>query len=333
MKNIDSYLSTLFSEYPPTPAFKHAKKRLRLRMKKRLKTLIKHGKTPSEAQNIVIAEHNSLEALADELNIAEEIISYRTGKSFYGIAQPMYSLVTQECAQKYSQALKESSAQRATGTIFFILGLAFFLLCISICGEHHTVSIPLATVGLILCIVIGRFLLHRVKKYMSPFSMVEEYGFMADPAVKQWVHEQEQEQKKHARSLKAAGVLLIATSPIGVIAPAILTDNHRVSTVGLILLLCMVAAGVWIIIFCSWATRAADTICVQSQDWGADQTRSTPLLHLLRKSYWGIVIIIFLLWGFSGNLWAEAWIVFPVAAILCCALDRNSHHDDKSNGL
>ncbi|MGI6590110.1 MAG: helix-turn-helix domain-containing protein [Eggerthellaceae bacterium] len=119
---------------------------------------------------------------------------------------------------------------------------------------------------------------------------------------------------RHAREL-AIGIVLciLAVVPmLGIISFSGDTGEAMTNTLGVGILLAIVAVGVFLIVRTCMINDGFDVLLEQG-DYTRDakQERSS-----FAGYYWAIVLAVYLLWSFLSNQWDTTWIIWPIAGIL-----------------
>ena len=66
------------------------------------------------------------------------------------------------------------------------------------------------------------------------------------------------------------------------------------------------------------------------------EKKRTPLREIVGSTYWGLVVVIFLIWTYLDNSWDISWIIFVIAGIsfplilyVCNAI--SDHNEKRTN--
>lgn len=80
-------------------------------------------------------------------------------------------------------------------------------------------------------------------------------------------------------------------------------------------LLCMVAAGVWLIVRAG-IVRGGYSALLQEGDYSLERKENNNRNEAISAIYWGVVTAGYLAWSFISQDWHRTWIVWPVAGVL-----------------
>ena len=113
--------------------------------------------------------------------------------------------------------------------------------------------------------------------------------------------------------LFVAGITLCILRLVPLMAGAALDEDGMAVIVGLVLLLVMVAVGVFLLVRTCIIAGSFQRL-LETGDYTREHKReeNSPLTTI----YWGLVLAIYLGWSFWTMAWDRTWIVWPVAAVL-----------------
>ena len=342
MKVIDSYLDTMFANYPHTLPFTQARHDLQRMMEEQVDELISEGLTETQALGKVIAEFGSLDEVAEDLGLSKEISAYRSRQKHEYALKPEMPL---ERVQAYSNTVHAQAPRRSTGIALFILAPAALMFCLAIGGfgprEVNMVnfdpshiasstfeSIMLAT-GLMLLLILvatGVFIYRSAETPLKKFVEVETGEYSLAPQTVTWIKQQTVDQKTQESRLRSAAIALFIISAAAVILPIILDAPEPFVLFGVGVLLVLVAAGVWLLNYKGSAIKTEEDLLLDEDDEDEDffefSASSSPLLKALGAFYWPILVAGFLLWGFVFDGWEDNWVLFPVGGLIYWALSE-----------
>ncbi|MCG7308361.1 permease prefix domain 1-containing protein [Brachybacterium sp. ACRRE] len=316
MSVIDSYLDTLFSPYPDSPRLREARTELRAMMEDQQQDLIAGGLSESQAVGRVIAEFGTLEEVAPVLGIDAEL----RGDQGRAPAAPRLSLAR---AQEYVETFRSTQSLAAASVPLFVLCPVPLLLGIALTngadgparwavGAGLTLLLALVAAGIVMQV--------RRRTLMAEVEDIEAGRLAPSPEVLALAKDLRQEHRgASARAFAiAVSLWILCAVPILVTSFAATSAHSMLPLYGVCLTLMMVATGLWVLIGRGWADGVADTLEQVPDD--SPETSVHPAIRAISAGYWPLVTAIFLAWGFLGEAWDRAWMVWPVAAVLFGAL-------------
>lgn len=250
MKVIDSYLETLFAEYPQTSRFKQARIELQRMMEDHVEDLIEEGLSETQALGKVIAEFGSLDEVAEELDLGAEIAEYRNAETRLPASKPEMTL---DRVKAYADTVRSRAPQRAIGVSLFILAPAFLMFCMAF-GETRTtkilsfnfesVMLAVGLVGLLILVVGGVLVSRNAALPLNKFSEVELENYYLSPDTVGWIQQETLDQKAQNALLQGIAISLFIVSAAAVIVPSVLNSSGSAILAGAGVLLVLVAIGV-----------------------------------------------------------------------------------------
>ncbi|PRI11708.1 permease prefix domain 1-containing protein [Leucobacter massiliensis] len=340
MNVIIAYLDTMFSAYPQTPRMIEAKAELQGMMEDAYTSLIAEGRSENEAVGQVIRDFGNLSELAPALGIASDITTAqapshpapepapRVHAANARPARPQHPPLTLDEAQSYAEVRRRARFRPALGVAMFVLSPAA-IITLPVAQEAGTLPISqgaAAFLGILILLVLvaaGVMLFVSASRGTASFRRIEEGRFAASPEVAAWAERlaDEHDRARGRALLIAIGLWILA--PVPVIAFSLLLDGSDEqglwSSLGVVLLLAMVAAGLALLLSQSWARSAAEKLGAGGASADGDEDERS-IVGVIAAVYWPLLAAIFLAWGFIGNAWGIAWIVWPIGAVLFGAI-------------
>ena len=115
------------------------------------------------------------------------------------------------------------------------------------------------------------------------------------------------------------GISLFIFSSLPLMLVVILSGRTDMTLLMLVVLLLMVAAGIYVIIPVSAQSNAYHLI-LNEGDIDAGKSRSTKNAEKLAAFYWPLLVAVYLAWSFFTMDWHITWIMWPVGAVTFAAL-------------
>ena len=342
MKVIETYLETLFSEYPQTPRFLEARTDLQKMMEEQVEELKADGYTETQAVGKVISEFGSLDEVAGELGLQEEIAAYHVQRSQrpYGATmhphQQPRTEVTLERAQEYCATEQQQAPKRATGMALYILAPAFLMFCLSVSSympiqakgqpqlinpsAGETTWLAIGLVGLMVLVVAGIALTRKAEAPFKKFVEIQENQFETSAETDKWVKQLAADQSAKHTGLTSIAIGLFILSPLAVVIPSVLDRSSREVLLGVGVLLVIVASGLWVLIYKGWATRAAEALDSYREDDFDLEDSSSPIMRVVGAAFWPVLVAIYFFWSFGFDAWDKSWVIFPIGGVFYWAL-------------
>lgn len=349
MKVIDSYLATMFASYPQTPPFTQARQDLQRMMEEQVDELMGEGLTETQALGKVIAEFGSLEEVAENLHLNEEIAAHQNQQTRLQSAKPELTL---ERVKTYSKIVQEQAPRRATGTSLFILAPASLMFCLAIGGlgasgvniknfgsateassSFDSVMLAVGLTVLLILVALGVIVGRSAEAPLKKFVEVETEEYSLAPPTVSWLKQQTAQQTAQDNLLRSIAIGLFIISAAAVILPSTLDAPEPFVLLGVGVLLVLVAAGVWLLVFKGSASKAEEDLLFnidEEDDFFDFSDSSSPVIRILGAVYWPLLLVVFFAWGFGFDGWDRNWVLFPVGGIAYWGLSEVAEAYEKN---
>ncbi|MCR5250783.1 MAG: permease prefix domain 1-containing protein [Lachnospiraceae bacterium] len=312
METIKNYLEQMFANMPRTPEVLRAKQELLQMMEDKYNELISEGKTENEAVGTVISEFGNLDELADVLNIHQEI-------------EQEHSLV--ESAPRRTLILDEVKdflafcVTRANG---LALGVALIILSVNapiLFDAIHMTAVGVALMFLLILTAVAIFIIIAFNSQKWDYISKEPCNI--DFATSNYISEAKEQFRSSYVAKITVGVLLCAASWIPVLVLSSIPSTSLGPTVGIVVLLIMVAVGVYLFVHAGTIMNSLNLLLkVNDRETVSGSYNENAVPHYNGKSgeriisiYWPTVRSIYLIWSFLTFQWWKTWIIWPVAGI------------------
>lgn len=228
--------------------------------------------------------------------------------------------VTMEEAQEFIRVRKEASLWIPAGVAACILSpVPLFLLQGMWEEERLTVSEDLASgIGfalllLIVAAAVGSFILTGMK--LGKYEWMEKEEFELCYGIAGMVKERlEAEAAGFSRKI-AVGVIFCILSCVPLFLLSVLNGSKIVQAGGLVFLLLMVAAGVYLLISAGIRKGSYEQL-LQEGDYTREAKEASRIIGRIAAVYWCVVTAVYLGWSFLTGNWHSTWVLWPVAGIL-----------------
>jgi transcriptional regulator with XRE-family HTH domain len=228
--------------------------------------------------------------------------------------------VTMEEAQEFIRVRKEASLWIPAGVAACILSPVPLFLLQGMWEEGRlTVSEDLASgIGfalllLIVAAAVGSFILTGMK--LGKYEWMEKEEFELCYGIAGMVKERlEAEAAGFSRKI-AVGVIFCILSCVPLFLLSVLNGSKIVQAGGLVFLLLMVAAGVYLLISAGIRKGSYEQL-LQEGDYTREAKEASRIIGRIAAVYWCVVTAVYLGWSFLTGNWHSTWVLWPVAGIL-----------------
>ena len=228
--------------------------------------------------------------------------------------------VTMEEAQEFIRVRKEASLWIPAGVAACILSPVPLFLLQGMWEEGRlTVSEDLASgIGfalllLIVAAAVGSFILTGMK--LGKYEWMEKEEFELCYGIAGMVKERlEAEAAGFSRKI-AVGVIFCILSCVPLFLLSVLNGSKIVQAGGLVFLLLMVAAGVYLLISAG-LRKGSYAQLLQEGDYTREAKEASRIIGRIAAVYWCVVTAVYLGWSFLTGNWHSTWVLWPVAGIL-----------------
>lgn len=228
--------------------------------------------------------------------------------------------VTMEEAQEFIRVRKEASRRIPTGVAACIVSPVplFLLLGMSEAGrlavsDETASGIGFALVLLIVAAAVGSLIITGTK--LGKYEWMEKEEFDLCYGIAGMVKErQEAEEPVFTRRI-AAGVILCILGWVPLFLAGAVEENDMVQMTGLVFLLVMVAAGVWMLTNTGIRKGAYDLL-LQVGDYTREGKEASRIVSRIAAVYWCVITAVYVGWSFLTGNWRSTWVLWPVAGIL-----------------
>lgn len=326
METIRSYLDNMFARLPMNGRLQAVKADLLQNMEEKYNELKAAGRSENEAVGIVISEFGNIEELLEEMGLSSVYPPSAPVPVSMPSPPPAAVLPAGE-AEAYLRLQTRSAGLCAVATALCILAPAVMLLLMQLFllsgtappsdSPEETRLALLAMVPLLVLIALGVALFILASLPLEKFKNLKKGGFILDAVTEGDIRRRaEKLQPAYAASL-VAGTVLCILAPVALFLVIAIDEN--LALYGVCLLLALVAAGTFLFVRFG-ILHEGYAILLREKDFSSGEDAKAS--RIFSAVIWPLAVIVFLLWGFLGNGWKIAWIVFPVAALLHAIVAR-----------
>jgi len=232
--------------------------------------------------------------------------------------------VSLEEATLYVHNKSEAAKLVAIGAVLCVSSIIPLLILLGLSEQKQfNLGANLATAMglalLFLMIAVGCAVIIRSNQYNTGVEKLEISPFELEYGVRGIYNEKLAHYKPIYLRRITVSIILFLTSVVPLLAVAILVDSATWALYMVVLLIMMIALGVYIIIPTSTIYNAFNLILGEG-DYAPHKRKQMKRTEKLAGFYWPLVIAIYLAWSLWTMAWGITWIVWPVAAIAFAAL-------------
>ncbi len=232
--------------------------------------------------------------------------------------------VTMEEAQEFIKLRREASFGIPAGVAACILSPTplFLLLGMSetkrlIISEDIAGGIGMALLLLIVAAAVGSFIVFGMK--LGKYEWLEREEFDLCYGIEGMVKERREAEAPFFAKQIAIGVSLCILGAAPFLLLGAVGAGEMVEMVGLVFLLLMVAAGVFLLTSAGLRKGAYDQL-LQTGEYTREGKEASRMISKIAAVYWCVVTAIYVGWSLLTWNWHSTWILWPVAGILFGAI-------------
>jgi hypothetical protein len=307
METIKMYLDNMFAALPKTAQMSDIKNNILANMEEKYNELKAAGKSENEAIGIVISEFGNIDELVNELGLKKEEVTDDK------------PVITKEETYSYLAAKKTMGIRISIGVFLCILAPASLVLLNALfedgvfgtrISESAGSVIGLIPLFVLVTIAVGIFIYSDMS--FGRYKYIEE-GVHLSSGLRAEL-QKKYDDYTHTYSLSViVGVCIIILSPITLFVSSVLKNDK--STYGLVIMLCIVAFAVVDFIYFG-SIRESYGRLLQIGDYAPKKQKEDKVIGAVASIVWPLAVAIFLFSGFIYDMWAKAWVVFPITGVL-----------------
>ena len=232
--------------------------------------------------------------------------------------------VSLEQATKYVETKIEVSNIVTKGVMLCVCSVIplFFFLAMaetSKLGLTDDIATAIGVVSILVMVSIAVSFFIKTNQYESDAEVIDNEEFELAYGVHSVFKEKLQKFKPSYNKRLSIGIFLFIVSFVPLMVVSMFSNGSDVVLMMLIVLILMIAAGIYIVAPISAQYDAYSSIL---KDTGVDTEKSkrTKRAEKLAAFYWPLLVTIFLGWSLWTMNWAVTWIIWPVGAVLFVAL-------------
>ena len=178
--------------------------------------------------------------------------------------------------------------------------------------EDNAAAIGIAILFLLVTSGVALFITSGLQ--LNKYEYLEKENFTLAYGVYGIVDQKKKAYEGTYRSCIVIGVALCILSVIPIILAGGFTDNDFLAVICVIILLAMIAAGVYLFIRVGMTMESYHKL-LQEKDYTKENKALSKKTEIVTGIYWCSVTAIYLFISFYTGLWDRTWIVWPVAGV------------------
>lgn len=185
-------------------------------------------------------------------------------------------------------------------------------------SENAAAAVGTGILILMVALAVGIFI--RSSMQMNEFEYFKEGHFKLEEDAAALAGEAAREFQLKYSGWLTSGVILCIVAVVPLIVSGAVGFSDRVYIVMTALLLVLVACGVYRIVAVGTVKGFLDQMQKQGE-YAPELQSDRKRLEKIGGIYWPIVVAIYLVWSFLSGDWQITWVIWPVAGLICAALN------------
>ncbi len=274
-----------------------------------------------------IPDLNRIIRLAEIFDVSTDFLLKDENEEFNNrdeVKEPNVLQISLEQATKYVENKMEVSSIVTKGIVLCICSVVplFFFLAMaetSKLGLTDDIATAIGVVSILVMLSIAVSFFIKTNQYESDVAVIDHEEFELAYGVHSVFKEKLQRFRASYNRRLSLGIFMFIISFVPLMVVSMFSNGTDVILMMLIVLILMIAAGIYIIAPVSAQYDAYNSIL---KDTGIETEKSkrTKRAEKLAAFYWPLLVAIFLGWSLWTMNWAVTWIIWPVGAVLFAAL-------------
>ncbi len=274
-----------------------------------------------------IPDLNRIIMLAELFDVSTDFLLKDEYESFDSInesKEPSVIQITMEQALKYVENKVEVSALVTKGVMLCVCSVVplFFFLAMAQTNRMNITgdtAAAIGVVGILIMVSIGVSFFIKTNQYESDIDVIDNEGFELAYGVHSAIDEKLKKFRVTYNRRLSIGIFMFIISFVPLMFVSIFVSGSDMVLMMLIVLILMIAAGIYIVAPVSAKYEAYNNILIDSSV-ETKKSRRTKKTEKLAAFYWPLLTAVFLGWSLWTMNWDVTWIVWPVGAVLFAAL-------------
>ncbi|MGL1957152.1 MAG: helix-turn-helix domain-containing protein [Colwellia sp.] len=232
--------------------------------------------------------------------------------------------ISLEQAEQYVENKLEISALVTKGALLCVCSVVplFFFLAMAETNRLNLtgdIAAAIGVVGILFMVSIGISFFIKTNQYESDIAVIDNEAFELAYGVHSVFKEKLKKFRATFNRRLSIGIFMFIISFLPLMLVSIFYNGSDIILVMLIVLIFMIAAGIYIVAPASAKYDAYNNI-LKDHCLEAAKSKRIKRAEKLAAFYWPMLTAIFLGWGLWTMDWGVNWIVWPVGAVLFAAL-------------
>jgi len=274
-----------------------------------------------------IPDLNKIIMLAEIFDVSTDFLLKDDVEAFDSCSEgiePSVMQISLEQALKYVDDKVEVSGLVTKGVMLCVCSVVplFFFLAMAETNRLNLTSNVAAAIGVVsilIMISIGISFFIRTNQYESDIEPIENEAFELAYGVHSVFKEKLQKFRATYNLRLSLGIFMFITSFVPLMFVSIFFGGSDVILMMLIVLILMIAIGIYIVAPVSAKYDAFNNI-LKDNDIDTEKSRRAKRAEKLAAFYWPLLTAIYLGWSLWTMDWGVTWIIWPVGAVLFVAL-------------
>ena len=237
--------------------------------------------------------------------------------------EPAYlskNVISMELAQEYLKLCKEASNKMALSCSACILSpvILIFMGTLSVLFDS-SISTNMAAaigVGILFILLAGAIFTFINEDYkLSKYAWIGKEVFTLEKDIETAIKKQKDALKPIYKKNLYIGIPLCILS----VLPLTITSCLKASEVMIALCLCFllicVGIGIYLIVSKGFLYQSYEKL-LQLNDYSIEKKINNKRFKIIWIVYWGILLILYLIWSFKTMAWRHSWMLWPAAGLL-----------------
>ncbi len=238
--------------------------------------------------------------------------------------EPGIVQVSLEQALKYVEHKIESSMLVTKGVILCLCSVIplFFFLAMAETQRLNLTSDIATAIGIVAILVMVSLAVNffiRTNQFEDELTLIEDEAFELAYGVHGIFQEKLQKFRPSYNQRLSIAIFIFIVSFVPLMLGSLLFSSSGITLIMLIVLMLMIAAGIYIIVPVSAKFDAYNNILKEHSE-ETEKSQRTKRAEKLAAFYWPLLVAIYLGWSLWTMAWGITWIVWPVGAVLFAAL-------------
>ncbi len=274
-----------------------------------------------------IPDLNRIIMLAEIFDVSTDFLLKDENEAFDSrdeCKEPDTIQISLEQAVKYIENKMEVSALITKGVMLCVCSVVplFFFLAMA---ETNRLNLPgdlaaaIGVVSILVMVSIGISFFIKTNQYENDITLIDNEKFELAYGVHSVFKEKLQKFRVTYNRRLSVGIFMFIISFVPLMFVSMFSSGSDIILMMLIVLILMIAAGIYIVAPVSAKYEAYNNILKDSY-LETVKSKRTKRIEKLAAFYWPLLTAIFLGWSLWTMDWGVTWIVWPVGAVLFAAL-------------